>query len=349
MTHRAPPYRPIATLTGGSNRSLDRAAAAVDLALKQMGNLRNEDSELRPAVKRIKVDTVPTEAPSVGYSEASPASASYASATVAPTALWWNLHAPAPSPTRSSFDELVDTVLRVSQMKPRSETLQDRVDAFCAALRLQDGPRVSLMVIEGAETLWDDLTITGRWLTIQRCLSTRGTACKVVLLSTKMLGTHHYNFLNYQAVMHLRAPGSENVEAPQQPTIVTPAPLLPSYVPFTPAPVVLMPSKLPMAPHQSLHQFIEEEQQYASSDSQSDDFSSNMDTSADTIEQPSEWDWTPAPAQVLFAPLQPAPQHPTLYNMYDAFVASNPYSSYAPYDLFPRAQPVWFPSAPVMQ
>lgn len=407
-----------------SLRTVDRASAAVDSMLSQLFQMRSEDRELHSSCKRVKLETthVPLQDLS-GFDLSMAASAlpgaSYAAASTSPVALWWNLNAPAPSPTRSSFDEMTDFVVRHSQIKPRSETLQDRCDAFCSALRLCEGARVSLLVLEGAEALWDDLTITGRWFAIQRCLAAQGTHCKILLLSNRQLDAEHYNVSFISNVVRLRVPGEPDpVPSLSSAQVIIPTP--PARVNYTTSLAAQQPRQITLghpigAPqhHQQHHQHqgstslmnaanhfqhhphhqhqssglvvmpkfqqlpqqqMPQQPQWFSnsadisvsgsdtyppgisspSGSESDEFSTPVEQQSDVHEQtPLEWEWSsPAPAaaqipQPLMFPMHQAPAHPTLYNIYDAFVAS----SYPPFDVFarPQAPPMWFTGPPVLQ
>jgi hypothetical protein len=387
-------------------RTIDHAAAAVNTMLGQLNRMRSDDQELQSSCKRVKLDMPEMSSFDMSANPSSSASvgSSYGNAAVAPIAIWWNLNASAPSPTRSSFDDMSDFVVRHSQIKPRSETLQDRCDAFCSALRLTDGNRVSLLILEGAEALWEDLTITGRWHSIQRCLASSGATCKLILITNRAVGTDIYTTPFVSDLLRIRVPGEpEAVPAPAPPVtaaLINSAP----QARFTSSLNARSASRVPKL---SLHQQQNQQHQWhhyssetsvsgsdayphglSSPSSESDDFPSptseaqqqhhhllqqhmshhhmqqqhHQQQQQQSHQMPEahmmhhdqlpqfEWDWAAAapalPAQpLMFAPLQ-APAHPTLYNIYDAFVAS----SYPPFDMFARPQaPLWFPGPPVMQ
>lgn len=378
-------------------RTIDRASAAIEASLRSLQDIKNEDKVLQHSNKRIKLDVSATGSILSDNSSVldAPVVNNYVSAStaVAPIALWWNLNSNAPSPTRSSFDEMIEYVLRHCQIKPRSETLQDRCDSFCSAIRLTEGPRVSYIVLEGAELLWDDLTIVGRWFAIQRCLASAGASCKFVLIFNRHANTDSYNLLHARNVLRIRVPG-EIEQAPPQPQLSqhhsaahrssSHTSSLANSRQLPPASVVIVP-KLPLGQQSwQMDQSISYSETYpqglsspTTSESQSDDFSPmESHHHHQHHEQPSlfqhqqlhhqqmqhhlmqhqqlpepqlDWEWQPAapmpPASLMFTPLQ-APTHPTLYNIYDAFVAS----SYPPFDMFARPQPtMWFPGPPVMQ
>eukprot|EP01122_Echinamoeba_exundans_P011956 TRINITY_DN4905_c0_g2_i1.p1 TRINITY_DN4905_c0_g2~~TRINITY_DN4905_c0_g2_i1.p1 ORF type:complete len:625 (+),score=134.93 TRINITY_DN4905_c0_g2_i1:182-2056(+) len=400
-----------------SMRTLDQAAGAVNLMLAQLNRMRTDDQELQSSCKRVKLDIPDMSSFDLSSSHQTPSmaavgSSAYGNAAVAPIAVWWNLNATAPSPTRSSFDDMTDFVVRHSQIKPRSETLQDRCDAFCTAMRLNDGSRVSLLVLEGAEALWEDLTITGRWHAIQRCLASSGTTCKLVLITNRPVGTDMYTMPFIPDLLRIRVPGeAEPIPAPAPPVT---AALINSVAPhggrYTASLHARSAASLARVPKLQLQQQQHHQQQHqwhhyssetsvsgsdtyphglSSPSSESDDFSSPTSEAQHHQQQHHhqlshhnhhqhhhlqqqqqqhhqqmtdshmlhheqlpqfEWDWAAAapalPAQpLMFAPLQ-SPAHPTLYNIYDAFVAS----SYPAFDMFARPQaPMWFPGPPVMQ
>jgi hypothetical protein len=101
-----------------------------------------------------------------------------------PKALWWDLRPIDPELT-TSFEELIDTIIRECGLQTRTGTMQDSFDLACLALTKTTGPRVSLLVIENSHLISKDISVFGRWMTLQKCLNSQTSPTRVVLLNAQ--------------------------------------------------------------------------------------------------------------------------------------------------------------------
>lgn len=101
-------------------------------------------------------------------------------------ALWWDM-SPIDSELSSSFEELLETIVKECDLQLRSGTLQDVFDCACLALTKDSGSRISLLVLENSHLLARDFSVLGRWMTLQKCLNSAYSATKVILIGSQGL------------------------------------------------------------------------------------------------------------------------------------------------------------------
>jgi hypothetical protein len=96
-------------------------------------------------------------------------------------ALWWDLR-PLKLGYTSSIEDLFDTILHQCLMFEEWMTLQEKFQAVCGALAKQSGRRITLLVLENAQLLHQDLSACGRWMLLSQIIAAGGCATKVVCL-----------------------------------------------------------------------------------------------------------------------------------------------------------------------
>jgi hypothetical protein len=99
----------------------------------------------------------------------------------APHALWWDL-APTEEGFTTSIEEFFDTILSICKHSRSHETIQEKFEAVRTALRSQLGNRISLIVLENAHLLDQDLSARGRWLILKQIIEAGGSATKIICL-----------------------------------------------------------------------------------------------------------------------------------------------------------------------
>eukprot|EP01122_Echinamoeba_exundans_P009833 TRINITY_DN3540_c0_g1_i1.p1 TRINITY_DN3540_c0_g1~~TRINITY_DN3540_c0_g1_i1.p1 ORF type:complete len:708 (-),score=66.04 TRINITY_DN3540_c0_g1_i1:71-2194(-) len=127
-------------------------------------NSVDEAFSLEPSRKKIRVDDAAVED--------------------LPKALWWDLRPIDPELT-TSFEELIETIIRECNLHIRTGTMQDSFDLACLGLAKTFGPRISMLVIENSHLISQDISILGRWMTLQKCLNAQMSPTKVVLLNAQ--------------------------------------------------------------------------------------------------------------------------------------------------------------------
>lgn len=80
---------------------------------------------------------------------------------------------------------MIEAIIQQSNIGCRGTTIQETFDKACHALTKTSGHRISLLILENSHLLSQDLSIFGRWMTIQKCLNIFMSETKVILLGSE--------------------------------------------------------------------------------------------------------------------------------------------------------------------